>query len=413
MSTAVAQEVLTPTVGRVLRRGRFWIIAAAVITVVAVGIPLLQSTTSIGGTFDPASPGPSGARALRSVLEQQGVRVTVTTTVAETAATSGTLLVDAADASISPELWTTLLAGRSRVVVVSPDLVALDAVLPTARAAGDPEAGSVRARCDLPLARRAGTMSLEGVELSLRSSSSTVCFVAGSGAGQLVSGSHNGVQVLLLADRTAFTNEHIAASGNAAVALGALGGTRDLVWLRQSPFDPDAVGGPTLQDLTPPWVTPLVALLLLSGFAATLWKGRRLGPIVIESLPVTVRSRETVEGRARLYNRGGARLHAADALRIGAIRRIAPRLGLSRTASVAEVVESAARITGRPADAVAAALLTVEPVGDGDLMRVSDDLARLEAAVRAATVPGASAAAALPPDHHATDHHAPRSTETR
>jgi hypothetical protein len=402
VSTPVAQQAVTPTIGRTLRRARFWIVAAVVVAVIAVGGAILNSATSLGGTFDPANPGPEGAKALRSVLQQRGVTVTDTTTVAGTAATPGTLLVDDADATIPAGGWAKLLAGRTRVVVLSPDRTALDATLPDTRAAGNPAGSTARAGCDLALGRRAGSMSLTGLGLSLRSSSSTVCFTDSSGAGQLVSGRHDGTRVLLLADRTAFTNEHITAAGNAAVALGALGATDRLVWFRQSPLDTAAGGGRTLQQLTPPWVTPLVALLLLAGLTTALWKGRRLGPIVIEALPVVVRSRETVEGRARLYNRGAARLHAADSLRIGAIRRMAPNLGLSRTASVDEVVEAAVRLTARPRDGVAAALLTAEPASDRDLVRISDDLARLEAAVRAAAVPGADPMTRLP-----------RSTETR
>jgi hypothetical protein len=406
VSAAVAQKAVTPTVGQTLRRARFWIVAAVVVAVIAIGGAVLNSTANLGGTFDPANPGPEGAKALRSVLQQQGVTVTDTTTVEGTAAAPGTLLVDDAEATIPAGSWAKLLAGRSRVIVLSPDRAALDATLPGVRAGGNPTGSTAAPACDLALGRRAGEMSLSGVELSLRSSSSTVCFADSSGAGQLVSGRHDGTRVILLADRTAFTNEHIRNAGNAAVALGALGATDELVWFRQSPLDTAAGGGPTLQDLTPPWVTPLVALLLLAGLAAALWKGRRLGPIVIEALPVVVRSRETVEGRARLYNRGAARLHAADSLRIGAIRRMAPNLGLSRTASVDEVVEAVVRLTGRPRDAVAAALLTAEPAGDRDLVRISDDLARLEAAVRAAAVPGASGP--TPPMNHL-----PRSTETR
>jgi hypothetical protein len=155
-------------------------------------------------------------------------------------------------------------------------------------------------------------------------------------------------------------------------------------------------------------VTPLAALLLLAGLAAALWKGRRLGPIVIEALPVVVRSRETVEGRARLYNRGRARLHAADSLRIGAIRRMGPILGLARSASVQEVVEAAVRMTGRPRNEVAAVLLTADPGDDRALVRLSDDLARLEAAVRVAAVPGTSGA--TPPTSPTRP---PRATEHR
>lgn len=390
--TAVAHEAVTPTVGGLLRRARFWIVTAVVIVVIALGSAIANSTTSGGGTFSPENPGPAGARALRSVLEQQGVRVTTTTTVADSARASGTLLVDDTDATIPAAAWAKLLAGRSRIVVLSPDRTALQTLLPDVRAAGTPGGSTAPASCDLPLAQRAGAMSLTGVQLGLRASSSTACFTTASGASQLISGTHDGVRVLLLADRTAFTNEHIAVSGNAAVALGALGRTADLVWFQQSSLDPAATAGArTLQDLTPPWVTPLVLLLLVAGLATALQQGRRLGPIVVEALPVVVRSRETVEGRARLYNRGAARLHAADALRIGAIRRMAPNLGLSRSASVDEVISAVARLTGRPLDTVAAVLVGAEPGGDADLVRISDDLARMEAAVRAAAVPGASA----------------------
>ncbi|MGN6445333.1 DUF4350 domain-containing protein [Amnibacterium sp.] len=391
-AAATAQEAVTPTLGGLVRRARFWVVVAVVVVLIAIGTAIANSSLVPGPTFGPDNPGPTGARALRSVLEQQGVRVSTPTTVADAAAASGTLLVDDTEATITAASWAKLLAGRTRVVVLDPDRTALDTLLPDAQPAGTPDAATASASCPLPLARRAGTMSLQGVGLALRASTSTACFTTPSGAAQLVSGTHDGVQVLLLADRTAFTNEHIAAAGNAAVALGALGATPELVWFQQSPLDPAAsTGAPTLQDLTPAWVTPLVVLLLTAGLAAALWKGRRLGPIVVEALPVVVRSRETVEGRARLYGRGRARLHAADALRIGAIRRMAPDLGLSRTASVDEVVVAAAQRTGRPRDTVAAVLLTAEPATDADLVRLSDDLARLEAAVRAAVVPGTSA----------------------
>ena len=382
------QEAVTPTVRAAFRRARFWIVVAVVAAVIALGTAVVNSSTSVGGEFDPANPGPEGARALRSVLEQQGVRVRVEGTVAAAAAAPGTLLVDAGDASLTDDAWARLLDGRRRVVVVSPDRTALDAVLPGTTAAGRPDRTTVAAGCDLPLARRAGSMSLTGVALGLRAPSATVCFSDAAGGAQLVAGAHDGVDVLLLADRSAFTNEHIRSAGNAAVALGALGPWADLVWFRQSPFDPAVAGPRSLQDLTPPWVTPLVVLLLAAGLAAALWRGRRLGAVVIEALPVVVRSRETVEGRARLYDRAAARLHAADALRIGAIRRIAPILGLSRRASVLEVIEAAARATGRPRQTVEAVLLGAEPGRDADLVHLSDDLTRLEAAVRTAVVPG-------------------------
>ena len=105
MTTTAAPEAVTPTVRATLRRARFWIIAALVVAVIGIGTAVANSTASLGGEFDPANPGPEGARALRSVLEQQGVRVRVTTTVEETAAASGTLLVDDAEASLTAAAW--------------------------------------------------------------------------------------------------------------------------------------------------------------------------------------------------------------------------------------------------------------------------------------------------------------------
>jgi hypothetical protein len=238
-------------------------------------------------------------------------------------------------------------------------------------------------------------MALADVSQSLHviGGGATTCFTDASGAGQLVSGTTGRTQVVLLADGTAFDDAHITTAGNAAVALNALGAHRRLVWYRPDPLDPSIGGHVTLQQLTPAWVTPLVLLLFAGGLAAAFWRGRRLGPLVVERLPVVVRSRETVEGRARLYQRTGARLRAADALRIGTIGRLAPALGLSRLATVDDVATAAASALQRPRGEIRAILLDTEPRSDRDLVRLSDDLARLEAAVSAAVRPDASRSA--------------------
>ena len=66
-----------------------------------------------------------------------------------------------------------------------------------------------------------------------------------------------------------------------------------------------------------------------------LWKGRRIGPLVAERLPVVVRASETVEGRGRLYRSRRARDRAADALRTATLQRLLPRLGLGANAAAA------------------------------------------------------------------------------
>lgn len=385
--TATAAPALSPGIGQVFRRARFWIVVGLVVLLLVVVQLVSTASGRLTATFDPAGSTPAGGKALAQVLRQQGVAVTVVTSLAAAERSSGTLLVDDGDGLLTRDTWRTLSSGRARLVVASPAFAALQQLAPGLRQAGRPDARTVQPGCDLGLARRAGAMSLEGVRSSLRGTGGVLCFTDSSGAGQVATLRTDGTRVVLLADRTAFTNEHIDQAGNAAVALNVLGATDSLTWYVPNALDFGG-GDRTLQDLTPPWVTPVSALLLLAGLAAALWRGRRLGPVVIERLPVSVRSRETVEGRARLYERGRAHLRAADSLRIGAIGRMAPLLGLSASASVEEVAVAAARLTGTHRDRLSALLLTDEPQSDRDLMRISDDLARLEAAVRAAAVPG-------------------------
>lgn len=392
--TAAPARALTPTVRQAARRGRWIAGSAAIVLVIALGTLLLSGGLGSQADFAPDNPGPRGARALAEVLRQRGVAVTVTRDVQDAArlATGGTLLVDDGGALLDAQQWDTLKSGDARLVVVAPAFRSIEALLPTARLAGRPAGTTAAARCDLPVARRAGSMSLAGAGSSLRieaTSGADLCFRDGEGRGQLARTDDG--SVTLLASRSPFQNEHLGELGNAAVALTALGARPTLVWLRPDPASSAATARPTLESLTPTWATPMLVLALLAAVAAAFWRGRRLGPLVVEQLPVVVRSRETVEGRARLYARGGARLRAADALRIGTIGRLAPALGLSRLASVEQVVLAAAARTGRSREDLHALLVGAEPRSDADLVALSDDLGRLERAV-AGSAPGTASA---------------------
>src|SRR4029079_16437584 len=125
-------------------------------------------------------------------------------------------------------------------------------------------------------------------------------------------------------------------------------------------------------ELLPP-VVPILALQrLLVVVVAALWRGRRLGRLVTERLPVVVRAGETTRGRGRLYRRGRSYGHAAAALRAGTAARSAARLGLPGWAPAPLVAAAAARATSRrPAD-VEALLYGPPPTDDRGLA----DLAR-------------------------------------
>jgi membrane protein implicated in regulation of membrane protease activity len=192
--------------------------------------------------------------------------------------------------------------------------------------------------------------------------------------------------VAVLGSTTVLTNQSIVLRGNAALALGLFGSTTHLVWYRPSLADAPVV----LADgsiPTPPWVQLAIALAFLVLLATIIWRARRLGPIVVEKLPVTVRSSETLEGRARLYQRASARGHALDALRIGSIARLATLCGLPALATLDEVVGAVAALTSRDANLLRALLVDDIPTTDRQLVHLSDELSRLEDDVARAVVP--------------------------
>ncbi|WP_286344238.1 hypothetical protein [Frondihabitans sucicola] len=185
---------------------------------------------------------------------------------------------------------------------------------------------------------------------------------------------------------TALTNGGIADDDNAAFALALLGDHPTLVWYLPS-IDDLPKGSGTLASLTPGWVTPSIALLAAAAVAAAVWRGRRLGPLVVENLPVVVRSTETMEGRARLYERGASRMHALDQVRIGTLGRLAGALGLSRGAGVDEVVFRTADLLGVDPRELRHVLVDADPQDDRHLLALSDSLRDLEAAVGRASKP--------------------------
>jgi hypothetical protein len=138
-----------------------------------------------------------------------------------------------------------------------------------------------------------------------------------------------------------------------------------------------------LGSLTPEWVTPAILLLLTAGIAAAVWRGQRFGPLVAETLPVTVRASETMHGRARLTAKAADAAHAGAALREGAQRRLARRLGLAAHAGADEVADAASDRLRIPRGTLQALLTGPLPVDDAALVALARQLDELETAVDA------------------------------
>jgi hypothetical protein len=93
---------------------------------------------------------------------------------------------------------------------------------------------------------------------------------------------------------------------------------------------------------------------------------------------VTVRSNETMQGRARLYEKTAARLHTLDSLRIGSIRRLATLCGMASTASIDDVINRISPLIDQPVAQLRQLLVDARPTNDSELLSFSDELLALE-----------------------------------
>jgi len=380
--------VTTPTIRRGLRRAAFWIGIGLVAVLVGVLSLLLAGEGSDGIPRSPSSPGPNGSKAVAEVLRDSGVEVRIPTGLAAAGSAlasseAATLVVDDPNGFLEPARLESLAASAETVVLIAPTVEQLEAVAPTVEPAGDVGRRVLDARCSFASAERAGSVDAEGFSYRVTADPAQAdrCFASGSGAYSVISVGN----VVVIGTTAALTNERVLDRGNAALALGALGQNSRLVWYLPTIDDSAAGGGAA--DLTPPWVPSIAVLAFIVALAAAVWRGRRFGPLVVENLPVVIRPTETMEGRARLYARGSARLRALDALRLGTLDRIAGHCGLPRLATVDEVIAAASAATGTDPSAVHRVLLSAEPTTDAELVRLSDELIDLERAVARATRP--------------------------
>ena len=383
-STPGRRSSTDPSARDLWRAAKGPVVVLALVLLAGVLLALASGNAS-NRRLDPRSPKPSGARALAEVLRDEGVRVDLVTTNDAMAATTrpgDTLLVTDPDLLADAQV--------ERVRSIGADLVLLAPTDPARYVPGvsaRPSPPGVRSpRCGLPVARRAGRADagvLAFDTTGTRLARAARCYPL-DGAPSLVRGTADGRTVTLVGSTDALANSRLDDEGNAALTLGLLGRHPRLVWYLPSPSDVPASAQTSFYDLVPDGVWWGLVQLGVAVLLLALWRARRLGGVVTEPLPVVVRAAETVEGRARLYRRAGARGQAAEALRAGARSRLVPALGLPRRAAPAAVAAAVAGRAGRPAPEVTALLYGAAPADDAALVRLADDLDTLEKEVRRA-----------------------------
>jgi len=378
-----------------IRRHRAGVLFGVAMALALAVILVLQSTQRADSQeLSIRNPGPEGARAAAQILAGQGVSVDQTASFEETvaaarAAASGsgsTVLVYDRRGFLAPERLRRLLAETDRLVVVSPRLAALTGLGSTVRQAGVvPESEqSLQPGCDVADAQAAGDISADGGFLY---TGGTVCYGAGGSGRGLYAAAENG-KLVVIGSTAVISNRFLAANGNAALTLRTLGSQAHLVWYLPGPGDLGSNPAPkTLAELAPAWSAFVAPWLIVVALFAVLWRGRRLGPLVFEPLPVVVRSAETAEGRARLYHEARDVARAADTLRAGTVVRLASALRVGTAAgfadlSASDVAAAAARHLDRSAAEIQQ-ILQHRPAPEAQLVRWAQDLVRLEKEVKA------------------------------
>jgi len=373
--TDIATAV-TPTVGQRWRTGR-WIVLAAVIIAVVATVGVYLTAPRPGGRMDPASTSSDGAHALVALLRDHGVDVVVADDIAavERAARPDTLVMTVQTKHlVDDDMLNRLAAIPGDRLVVEPLSRTRESLAPEVRR---DDGGSIGGSpdCDLREATRAGDVQLGASDTFKASGDIPVsrCY-----EGALVRYRDDGRTVTVVGTADFMTNSGLLKEGNAALAMNLAGAGSRVIWYAPQHIEGESSGGAELSDLIPHQVKWIFWQLVVVVLLLALWKGRRIGPLVAEQIPVVVRASETVEGRGRLYRSHRASDRAADALRTATLQRLLPRIGLGPNADPAAVVQTVVQRCGQDPEAVRHMLFGPPPVTDTDLVNLAHALDNIE-----------------------------------
>lgn len=413
MTTAPAPSPTStaPTAHQVWKRSRGLLIALLVLVIAGITFAAVRSGTNYGH-LDPRSPDPKGSRAAAELLKERGVSVTVATTLDEatTAAGPNTTLLVTGPNLLTPSqqrrLHKATAASSGRTLLIAPGPAAVSRLAPGVRAEPHRPVSVLPPSCAFPAARSAGPANMGGVRYTAPDSTATACYPSDQAPSLLILKDREDGDTVLLGSPDFLHNERLDQQGNASLALQLLGSRPHLVWYLPSLADPSATtddGTPGennhddegsgeetsgdesgFLDLIPSgWIWGTLQLTLAACLAA-IWRARRLGPLVVEQLPVSIRASESAEGRAGLYRKANARDRVAESLRAAARNRIARLTGVTaREAHTADVLLPAVSTrTTTTGDDLSPLLFGPAPANDAALVLLAEHLDALEREVR-------------------------------
>jgi hypothetical protein len=350
---------------------------ALVVIVAVAAVSAYLTAARPGGEMDAESTSPDGAHALVTLLRHNGVEVVVANNIADVEAAArpdSLLLVANTYYVLDDSLMDRLAAVPGDRLLVEPVAATRKNLAPGVRLAAASSMGG-EPKCDLPEATKAGEVRLGASDTyeSAGGAALTRCY-----DGALVRYRADGRTVTVLGSDELMVNSGLLKQGNAALAMNLAGERPRLIWYAPQYVEGEQTSGSDIYALVPDSIRWMAWQLCIVVLLAALWRGRRMGPLVAEELPVVVRASETVEGRGRLYRSRFARDSAADALRTAALQRMLPRLGLAVNAAPPEVVAAVTERTTRRPEAVHSILFGPPPPSDDYLVNLARELDDIE-----------------------------------
>ncbi|MGB3828251.1 MAG: DUF4350 domain-containing protein [Ornithinimicrobium sp.] len=397
MSTTMHPPTTGDTAAGGRRRVGQWTMWAAVVLVLMVLATLLAG---LGGSserpLDPNNPTANGMQALAEVLRDRGVEVEVVRGVGNLPPEP----VDGATVLVSTTTYLSADSGRelraysraaSSLVILSPEDNLLEVFDIDAAAEPISTPTSMSPECSSALWEAGDRVSrgdtLIDLDVGVSREDSTICLppspgynAGGSRSGYLVelaqAPSHPRTVIAGLS--SALTNRYITQEANAATGLRLLGQSDRLVWIIPSISDAGDATPVSLVDVLPESVVPATVLALVATGVWALVRGRRLGKVTTEPLPVVIHAIETTASRGRLYQEARDRSRALASLQLASRRRLASRLGLSMTSTPDHVVQAVALATGRHTHDVHRLLADPEVGDDATLVQIAREVRSLE-----------------------------------
>lgn len=336
--------------------------------------------------FAPDSIAPDGGRAIAQILQAHGVDVHRASTMSEVGAALNNHPHSAVFIPHPVNLDTAklqeIIATGQSLIIADPHLFAYEDFEFVADTVVAGQAQSVTAQCQVSAALQAGELSPSTAGLVPKSADMQACFpLAGTDAYVLLQRNQDQQLISLVASWEYFSNAHLASAGNAALAVNLLGSTTDLIWYTPTQNDHTTLATPLVGGLEKRLAgLELATLVCFVVFA--FWRGRRLGPVVEEKLPVVVPAGETIRGRGRLYQRNRAFAHTASAFRAATATRISKALNLSPQADADVLIIQTSYHSSLPAPQIRELFYGPAPTNAAQLNQLVSALAALEKEVQ-------------------------------